>query len=276
MLRDKQGALHTINETHRSFDALHFVLLMPRGDNGWTPKMLRFKTPRRYPVFDDEGVLYGQFDPWSGCWRNDEGHASEPDPMVSKNNTSKHQLSVRQFYAHRICQRGKGSGVEPHIRAGRLFQEYVCVNAAKVSSERLRYIETHQADIRADLYQNIADAARSGTECGKRVVLPASYAGERVLARRICRRFTEHTRTHRVRGRRPTRQPQPVQRCDGNRKEKRKAAILHNRTQTHNYCNHVDRTRTGHVYIRKGVRKITQSTTPACHIHHIEYMYTYG
>jgi len=30
------GGLQYIHETHRSFDALHFVLLFPRGEDGWT------------------------------------------------------------------------------------------------------------------------------------------------------------------------------------------------------------------------------------------------
>jgi hypothetical protein len=36
-VRDREGGLHDIDETHRAFDPLHFVLLFPLGDDGWRP-----------------------------------------------------------------------------------------------------------------------------------------------------------------------------------------------------------------------------------------------
>ena len=62
--------------------------------------------------------------------------------------------------------------VRPHeddsvLRGCRLFQEYVCMAYAKVEALRLKYIATHQQDIRADLYQNVRDAVAADAELGQ-------------------------------------------------------------------------------------------------------------
>ena len=41
--------------------------------------------------------------------------------------------------------------------AGRLFQEYVCINQAKAEQQRYNFIEMNQEKLRADLYQNVVD-----------------------------------------------------------------------------------------------------------------------
>ena len=53
---------------------------------------------------------------------------------------------------------------------------------AKVEMQRLRYHATNQKQIRADLYQNLADAVAlqdhdGSIAAGKRVVLPSSFTG---------------------------------------------------------------------------------------------------
>ena len=35
VVKMRGGALKTINETHRGYDPLHFVILHPAGDDGW-------------------------------------------------------------------------------------------------------------------------------------------------------------------------------------------------------------------------------------------------
>ncbi|KAF0312693.1 hypothetical protein FJT64_016583 [Amphibalanus amphitrite] len=62
-------------------------------------------------------------------------------------------VTTLQFYAYRLQ-------IRPHQddslhRAGRLFQEFVCMAYAKVEAIRLKYISTHQREIRADLYQSV-------------------------------------------------------------------------------------------------------------------------
>ena len=56
---------------------------------------------------------------------------------------------------------------------------------AKQEMQRLRYLETHQKEIRAELYKHLADAVYAheqkgdGTplQAGQRVILPSSFSG---------------------------------------------------------------------------------------------------
>ena len=62
--------------------------------------------------------------------------------------------------------------VRPHeddsvLRGCRLLQEYACMAYAKVEALRLKYISTHQRDIRADLYQNVRDAVAADADLGQ-------------------------------------------------------------------------------------------------------------
>lgn len=108
------------------------------------------------------------------------------------------QVSTREYYAHRLQVRelldGNGNvcdgpNGQPLLddalnRAGRLFQEYCCMALAKTEAQKLRWHETHQKEIRSELYQHLADAhathdQTSGEQlqAGKRVVLSSSFTG---------------------------------------------------------------------------------------------------
>tara|TARA_B110001452_G_scaffold118768_1_gene98544 strand:+ start:1079 stop:4696 length:3618 start_codon:yes stop_codon:yes gene_type:complete len=101
-------------------------------------------------------------------------------------------VSVREFYAYRLNVRelldgtgavrldadGRARRDEALHRWGRLFQEYACMALAKIEMHNLRWYESNQATIRADLYQNLSDAVGSGhPTAGQRVVLPSSFTG---------------------------------------------------------------------------------------------------
>ena len=65
--------------------------------------------------------------------------------------------------------------------AGRLFQEYVCINQAKAEQQRYNFIEMNQEKLRSDLYQNVVDQLQGGdvdkNELGKQIILPATHPG---------------------------------------------------------------------------------------------------
>lgn len=216
VVRARGGGLHEIDETSRAFDPLHFVLLFPYGDDGWCDGM--HKRPAGAPP-SVRGQTYDRWDARDGVWRDSRG---EKAPVGSTGPTAAsvrrqaraansadtpraaraavreaavakdRQVSVRQFYAYRLHQRHEETSDEREslFRAQRLFQEYVCMAFAKTESQRLRYIATHQKEIRADLYQNLRDAVsahdhqranggdgRDALSVGTRVVLPASFSG---------------------------------------------------------------------------------------------------
>jgi hypothetical protein len=86
------------------------------------------------------------------------------------------KISCREFYAFKLFARKGESG---HLlRAGRLFQEYVVDQWAKVEGQRLNWYRHNQATIRADTYQNLHDAVADGdNRMGTKIILPPSFRG---------------------------------------------------------------------------------------------------
>ena len=74
-------------------------------------------------------------------------------------------VTTLQFYAYRLQVRPNED--DSLVRGCRLFQEFVCMAYAKVEAMRLKYIATHQREIRADLYQNVRDAVAADAELGQ-------------------------------------------------------------------------------------------------------------
>ena len=134
VLRYRDGPLRRIDETHRSYDPLHYVLLLPHGTDGWSLEM--------------------------------------------KTTTG---TTPRQFYNFHLRFRPGHFNLIP--RSGRLFQKYLVDAQAKVETERLSYIRTHQGGLhgfRAETVRGVQDAINEGDAVGGdvgRVVLPASFSG---------------------------------------------------------------------------------------------------
>ena len=77
---------------------------------------------------------------------------------------------------------GDGSFNTIH-RMGRLFQQYIVDMYVKIEGEQLSYLRQNQLQIRAELYQGLADAVQNakghieGSHIGKRIGLPSSFTG---------------------------------------------------------------------------------------------------
>ena len=84
-------------------------------------------------------------------------------------------VSAMQYYAYQLCDR-PGSYIH---RFGRLFHQYIVDQFTKIELGRLNFFRHNQDKIRADLYQNIKDAANEllGKFKGLRIVLPSTYKG---------------------------------------------------------------------------------------------------
>ena len=120
----REGGIKEIADTHRSSDALYFVLIHPLGHDGWhvQPKQVN---PN---ILDKNG-----------------------NPMPTDN-----RLTTREFYAFHLHQRSTSGNCL--LRMCRLFQEYLCVQCAKYENQKLFWLRSNQNKIRADLYNNIIDA----------------------------------------------------------------------------------------------------------------------
>ena len=151
VVRKRGGGIQEFKDTNRAADPLHFVLLHSRGTDGWSPDL---KLERNVRVI------------------NDEAEDGEGD-------TQPKRLTANKFYKYRLMQR---PGETNHfLLAGRLFQEFVCVNFAKSQQQLFNYLEMNQDKLRSEVYKNVADhISRNDVEkkdLGKQIILPASHIG---------------------------------------------------------------------------------------------------
>lgn len=83
-----------------------------------------------------------------------------------------------QHYAYRIQERINDDNIL--IKGRKLFQQFCCDMYIKIEGLRLKYIRTHQSEIRAeeyDAYQNEINKGTQGGNVGKPVILPSSFTG---------------------------------------------------------------------------------------------------
>ena len=142
---DAEGpALQTVNETHRAFEALHFVLLLPWGTDGWQPSL-------RQAVANGRGDMRG--------------------------------LTLLQYYAHRLQQRPgiddsllrAGRLLQEYVcmafarvETQRLL--YLARNQAAIRAELYQRLQ--------DALPGDAEVELAGGErVGRRVILPATFTG---------------------------------------------------------------------------------------------------
>ncbi|XP_065654837.1 uncharacterized protein LOC136081451 [Hydra vulgaris] len=141
VLHKRDNLLQRVADTHRSYDALQYPLIFWQGEDGYY-------------------LGIPQTDPTTG------------QAVPSK------KVLAQDFYAYWIIVR---AGEENHIiRCRMLFHQFIVDMYAKIESERLRCIQNHQQELRAENYIHLRDAIASETnpnELGKRVILPATVTG---------------------------------------------------------------------------------------------------
>lgn len=141
VLQKRSNEVQHVADTHRSYDALQYLLLFWQGEDGYN-----FGFPQRNPFTRE--TIHGK------------------------------KVSAASFYAYQIMMR---QNQENHILKSRsLFHQYIVDMYAKIESERLRYIRTHQKELRSESYIHLVDAISNDPnpyELGKRVILPSSVIG---------------------------------------------------------------------------------------------------
>ena len=95
LLKLHDGGLQRISELHPSYDPLHYVLLFPKGDDGW--------------------------------------HIDIPLAGTVK----RERVTAMQFYSYRLQIRDR----DWLHHAGRLYQQYIVDQYAKIEQNRLNYIK---------------------------------------------------------------------------------------------------------------------------------------
>ncbi|KAB2625677.1 hypothetical protein D8674_017337 [Pyrus ussuriensis x Pyrus communis] len=117
-----------------------------------------FYDPLQYPLL----LPYGTYG-WDVNSRDDGGRA----------------ITCCDYYAYMLQIRHNGSSLL--LRGGRLLQQYAVDNYIKIESQKLRWLRSNQATVRADLYKGLEDSLNAGQHnagsIGRRIILPSSFVG---------------------------------------------------------------------------------------------------
>lgn len=131
-----------INELHPSYLPLQYPILFPFGEDGY---------------------------------RDDIPHSD----VINKNGSRCKRISMREFFAFRLMVRSNEKSTI--LRADRLLQQFIVDAYTMLEAQRLRWVSTHQHELRVDLYQGLSEAVMRGetdpSSTGKRVILPSSFTG---------------------------------------------------------------------------------------------------
>src|SRR6266540_5404813 len=146
-----------ISEIHPSYMPLHYVLMFPRGEDGWNPNILMHdKSIRR---INDEEI----------------SEISGEDEI----NTHNKCVTAMNYFAY-CLQVGRSEELLTLHWYGRLFQQWIIDMYAVIEQTRLNYLRHNQKQIRAELYNGLQDAINSGdslTNVGQRIILLSSFTG---------------------------------------------------------------------------------------------------
>ena len=143
ILTQTNGALKRIHEFHPSYDALHYPLLYPAGEDGY------------HIAAPHSNMKHYSF------------------KLMVRKGTARFLKSDGSV--HLTC-----FALNPLHASKMLFQQYIVDMAAKVITERLLWYKTHQKEIRAECYSTLLDHLASGESSsgiGRSVRLPATFVG---------------------------------------------------------------------------------------------------
>ena len=141
IIRPRGGPLMCITECHPSYIALHFPLLSPTGQRGWSVDLRR----------------------------NISGTNHSP---------SHRRLTLCDFVQFRVHPRPSNVESDHYFPSALLFQEFVVEMWLAAEHCKLCWIREHQADLRSALYTGVIDALNEGlhpSAVGQKIVLPSSF-----------------------------------------------------------------------------------------------------
>jgi len=122
ILQSRDTKLVRINETHRAYDALQYLLMFCRGEDGYS-----IKIPQR-----------------------------DPSSKISLKKT----VSASEFYSYRIMERQGQNNYMLLYR--NLLNQFLVDMYAKIETERLNFIRHNQSKLRAENYVHLKDAMCKG------------------------------------------------------------------------------------------------------------------
>ncbi|CAN1778537.1 ATP-dependent DNA helicase PIF1 [Linum perenne] len=141
IINHRAEGLRRITSLNPKFEALHFPILFPYGEDG-------FHTKIRY--------------------RGDN----------TSTDATKKYVTQREYYAFRLQHRqNEGTTL---LRGGKALQHYIVDAFSTIDQNRLIYLRNHQKELRSEFYQGLADAFHRGDISADNlgnIILPATYTG---------------------------------------------------------------------------------------------------
>ena len=122
------GGVKRITDLNSAYDPLHFVLLFPRGEQGWTTDIPLNVTYRRQR---------------GACENLEQGNAPKAK--------SRQTVTARDFAAFYLMQRPESYTGNYLQRCQKLYEEYIVDQYCKVESQRLQYVSQNQSKLRTHL-----------------------------------------------------------------------------------------------------------------------------
>nr|CAG8627565.1 809_t:CDS:2 [Entrophospora candida] len=144
-----EGGLQRISEIHCAYEPLHYVLMFPRGEDGWHP----YIPIKESITFDDD-----------------------------KASTTKKHVSAMNYFAYRLQLGRPGEAVVLH-RFGRLFQQWILDMYAIIEQMSLNYLKFNQKQLCSELYSGLQDAVHAqdsmheSSNIEQQIILPSSFTG---------------------------------------------------------------------------------------------------
>ena len=153
IVETRSNTLKRVSELHRSYDPLQYPLIHAYGQDGYSLGLPVTKI-RASKAKDQED--------------------SDTPPQEQKPKT----ITCLSFYAYRLMVReGQFNCLQRYFD---LFQQYLVDQFAKVESERLCWVRTHQKELRSESYSHLKDALsadKDASELGRRCILPSTHTG---------------------------------------------------------------------------------------------------
>ena len=162
--------MHRIHEGSPYYTPLHYVLLFPKGDLGWHWAMrLEPGESGRHPQH-------------RGDEDEEEGENENDSENEREGNEAHHgSLTCERFHTYRLHIRPKDRTTGLLHWGGCLLQQYVVDAWAQIEQSHLLWLRFNQNKLRAEVYNGLADAIRSGDasleNIGQRFILPSSHIG---------------------------------------------------------------------------------------------------
>ena len=163
ILQPHEGGIQRISEIHRAYTPLHYVLMFPRGEDGWHPNI---------SIHND--LMRGE-----DGWHPNIPHNDEVFDDEGEANISSKCISAMNYFAYRLQVGRPNEPVTLHYY-GRLFQQWIVDMYTVMEQTRLNYLRFNQKQIRVELYNGLQDAMYSGdstTNVRQQIILPSSFTG---------------------------------------------------------------------------------------------------